>query len=200
MARYITLEEQKAWMRNDIPVDDDDWVSDALDAATQWLDNELGRRVELATGTSSARVFVPNGTPLLQIDDCVSVASVTENGMAVPASAYQLEPLNGRGVAGEPLPYNLVRRLSDATWYTDYGRATVSISADWGWASIPALIRESCKIVAKDIYANRSVTFGIVAATEMASFAARSNVTVAKTVEQYGAPQGLTIIDFIGAY
>jgi hypothetical protein len=197
--RYLQPEAFKAWTRNEIQTDDDEWIEDAIDAATQWLDNELGRRVELATGSATSRVFVPNGTPILPIDDCVSVASITENGSLVAAAAYQLEPLNGRTVAGESVPYSSVRRLYDIDWYADYGRATISISADWGWATIPALILESCKIVAKDILANRTVTFGIVAATEQAAFSARLNPTVAKTIEQYGSPQGLTIIDFIGA-
>lgn len=198
MPRYLEVEAFKSWARNEIPTNDDEWIEDAIVAAEQWLDNELGRRVEVASGTASARVFVPNGTPLLPIDDCVSVTSVTENGALVAPIAYQLEPLNGRGVAGEPLPFNMVRRLNDQDWYADYGRATISVVATWGWAAIPALVKESCKIVAKDILANRKVTFGIVAATESAAFSARQNPTVMKTIEQYGSPQGLTLIDFIG--
>lgn len=198
MPRYLQPEQFKGWTRNEIPTDDDEWIIDAIEAAEQWLDNELGRRVERATGTTSARLFVPNGTAILPIDDCVSVTSVTENGALVTPIAYQLEPINGRTVAGEQVPYSSIRRLNDLDWYADYGRATISIVADWGWASIPALIVESCKIVAKDILANRTVTFGIAFATEQAAFSARQNPTVIKTIEQYGSPQGVTLINFIG--
>lgn len=198
MPRYVTVAEQKRWMRNEIAIDDDQWVEDALDAAEQWIDNECGRRFEVASGTPSARVFVPNGTPLLPIDDCVSVASITENGAALTAGAYQLEPLNGRGVSGEPVPFNTVRRLHDIDWFSDYGRATVSISADWGFVAIPALVRESCKIVAKDILGNRDVNFGVIAVTDSMAVSARMNPTVAKTIGQYGSPQGLTLVDLIG--
>lgn len=199
--RYLPVEDLKAWMRNDIPTDDDDHIARAIVSAEQWLDNELGRRVQLATGTASVRVFVPNGTPLLPIDDCVSVASVTENGNVVLPAAYQLEPLNGRSVAGEPVPFNLIRKLYDLDWYEDDGRATITLVADWGWASIPHLVVESCKIVAKDLLTFRrpDVAFGLVAITESAGgISARQNPIVVKTIEQYGSSQGNTLVDFIG--
>lgn len=199
MARYITVEELKGWTRNEIPTDDDEWIEDALSAAEQWLDNECGRRFEVATGTPASRVFVPSGSPLLPIDDCVSVTSVTENGATVTSGAYQLEPLNGRGVAGEVIPYSSIRRLYDIDWCADHGRATVSISADWGWTTIPALVRESCKIIAKDLLGNRRMQFGLVAVTDVSGIAARAHPTVVKTVEQYGSLQGMTLVDFIGA-
>lgn len=201
MPRYVTVEAQKAWMRNEIPTEDDEWVEGALEAAEQWIDNELGRRVALATGTPSSRVFTPNGTPVLTIDDCVSVTSITENGSLVAAAGYQLEPLNGRTVAGEPVPYNMVRRLYDIDWYADYGRATIAVVADWGWTTIPSLIVESCKIVAKDMFMMRQpdAVFGLVAVTEAAGISARTNPIVRKMIEQYGSPKGNTLVDFIGA-
>lgn len=196
MARYVTVTEFKDYCRNELPTADDAFLSDALDTAEAMLDNACGRRFEIAAG-SSARLFIPDGTSLLSIDDCTSVTSVTENGAVIPAANYQLEPLNNLSPAGATVPYDTVRRLSALPWYTDSGRATVSVVAAWGWAAIPAPIKQSCMILGKDIAANRDVRFGLVTVSEAGGVGTRENAIVRRAIEDYSSPRG-TLVDFIG--
>ena len=196
MARYVTVAEFKDYCRTEIPVADDVLMSEALDTAEAMLDNACGRRFQIASG-SSARLYIPDGTTLLAIDDCTSVTSVVENDAVIPAISYQLEPLNNLSQAGATVPYDTIRRLSDLPWYTDSGRATVSVTATWGWAAIPAPIKQACMILGKDIASNRDVRFGLVAVSEAGGVGTRENAVVRRAIEDYSSPRG-TLVDFIG--
>jgi hypothetical protein len=196
VARYVTLSEFKDYCRNELPTADDAFLTTALDTAETMLDNACGRRFEIATA-SSPRLYIPDGTSLLSIDDCTSVTSVTENGAVIPAITYQLEPLNNLSPAGSVVPYDTIRRMADLPWYTDYGRATVSVVASWGWAAIPVPIKQSCLILGKDIAANRDVRFGLVTVSEAGGVGTRENAIVRRAVEDYSSSRA-TLVDFIG--
>ena len=183
---WLTVEALKDYCRNELPTVDDAEFDVAIDAAVSAVAGELNRSLAVASDTPSTRVFRPKyGRRLLFIDDCVAVSSITENGSVLTVSTdYALEPLNGLDSAGEVVPYSQVRRFNTC-WYTDDDKATVSISARWGWASIPAQLVTAVKIVAKDVLGNRDVKFGIVAVTDAAVFAARTNPTVRVAVDRY---------------
>lgn len=187
MGRYVSLPELKSYARNEIPTDDDSFLTLAIDAAEQTLDNACQRRFEVA-GAASSRVFAANDVQVLRIDDCTTVTVVNNGGTILTASQYQLEPLNGRSAAGEPWPYEQIRLLSAGYWddgtYT--GEATVTITATWGWgAAVPSAIKQACLVLAKDICSNRDVRFGLVAVTEAAGIGARTNSIVRDAVAQY---------------
>ena len=182
--RYLSVETLKAQTRDGVTVDDN-LKESAIQAAETWIDNELHRQMIKASDTPSARVFVPAGSDLLHIYDCTSVTSVTENGVLLAAGTdYQLEPLNGLNDTGETVPYYRVLRHGRC-WYTDNGKATVSIVATWGWAEIPPQVVEACKIIAQDILANRDTRFGLAGITEVAGIRMRENPVVAKMIEHY---------------
>jgi hypothetical protein len=185
MGRYVAVSELKDWARSEIPTADDAWITAALTAAELTLDTACGRKFVVAT-TSTARVFTPaECSSVLRIHDCTSVTTVVEDGTTLSSTGWQLEPLNGLSWSGEARPYDQIRLLDGDWWYTDFQRATISVTAAWGWAAIPAPVVEACKILAKDVLSQRDVRFGLVAVTDAAGIAARMNPLVRQTIEDY---------------
>jgi hypothetical protein len=182
--RYLDVQVLKAWRRDETSTTDD-LIEDAINAATQSIDNKLKRRIVLAT-TSSARVFTPLNSDMLFIDDCTGVTSITENGTVLVAGTdYQLEPLNGLSESGETVPYYKVQRLGGGNWYRDGQRATVSIVAAWGWAAIPSQVVEACKVIAADMLRNPDMRFGLVDISEAGGVGSRENKTVTDMIAAY---------------
>lgn len=167
MPTIVTLETFDAWARDQINADAPLKIA-ALDAAEQWVAHETGRSWAIATGTPSSRVFRPREcTDLLHIDDCVSIASVTENGRTLTSGTdFIAEPLNGRNQAGAVVPYNALRRIG-YHWYVDRMKATVTVSADWGWTTVPYEVTEAVKYVAKAILDGRNIVGGTLAVSEV---------------------------------
>lgn len=185
--RYLPVDDLKAQTRDETTADDPVKLA-AINAAETWIDNELQRRMEVVTDGPSgltARVYVPGDSDVLYIYDCTEVTAVVENGTTLTVDTdYQLEPLNGLSEAGEPRPYYRIKRHGRC-WYTDGHKATVSVTARYGWAAIPAEVVEACKIIAQDILANRDTRFGLAGITEVAGIRMRENPAVAKMVEHY---------------
>ncbi len=182
---FPTVEDLKDYTRNERPTADDALYQEAIDAAIQTLCDECQREFVVA-GSAAARTFVPDlQSDYLYIGDCTSVTSVVENSITLTVGTdYQLEPVTRTTVAGLAIPYNGLRRL-DGNWYTHGPRGTVVVTATWGFAALPARIVEACKVLAKDVVANRDVQLGLVAVTEQAGVSARTNPLVRETIESY---------------
>ena len=195
MPRYLTVEQVKAYHRSEIPTDDDEFIEAACDAAEATLDHECGRRFAVAS-TGSAQLYRPESWDLVRIRDCTSVTAVTSGGATVASSLYQLEPVNGLNDIGETVPYTQIRLLSGA-W--DVGalngrEATISVTATWGWAAIPARIEQAALIIAKEIITNRDeVKLGLVGFSDVGGVTARTNPIVGDTIRRYRRFQAMGI-------
>lgn len=182
--RYLSLETFQAWGHSETSYDTDLIIA-AIDAATDWLDMACGRRFAVA-GAGSARTYVPTfGSGRLMIDDCTTVTALTENGTALAENTdYVLRPLNNLAASGETVPYDVALRL-DKPWYTNGHRATISVTATWGWAAIPTMIVEACKILTKEFLEQRDVRHGLVGFSEAGGIRATDNLKVRQAVERY---------------
>lgn len=186
--RYLPVATFKQWWKTEIDADDT-LIEAAINAAETAIDNALQRRMVVASGSDSARVFRPDGTSILYFDDCVSVTSIVENGTTLTSGTdFVLEPLNGLSATGEAWPYYRALRYG-RDWYCDGPKATVTITADWGWSAIPYEVVESCKIVASDMLSNRDMRNGLVAITEAGGVGSRENLTVRNMVAKYRGPR-----------
>jgi hypothetical protein len=195
VATFPTVSELQAFCRDEQPTASYQFYSDALDAAIAELNNSCARQF-VAASTASARVFVPDSYMHVRIDDCTSVTSVVNDGTTFSASNYQLEPLNGRSRGGETVPYDTLRLLGSTGFeFGDFSRheATLTITATWGWPTIPSQIVTACYSLARDIAANRDVRFGLVAVTDAAGISARTNPVVRSAIEQYRRVEAIGI-------
>ena len=158
----MTTEELASFLRNEIATEDYPDLENVRQSAESMTAKVTGRSWTLATGTPSTRYYAPRavGQDLIRIHDCVSVTSVTNDGTTVPVWAtatggYQLEPINGLDWAGETRPYQSIRYIG-SRWKFDNYRATVAVSANWGWSVLPSQVVRATYAIAKDFWAYRN--------------------------------------------
>jgi len=174
----LSVADYRAWSgNNDAP--DESFVQAAIDAAEEAINDHCSRQFVVAhVSNTSTRLYVPAGQ-IIRIHDAVEVTVVADDGATVASTGYQLEPLNNLTVAGETVPYDQIRRLSGYSWACDYGRATVAVTARWGWTALPAKYTEATKILTGDILAQASVRNGVVGFGEFGALRVRENPMVA---------------------
>lgn len=194
--RYLTVAELQAYVRSEVTYEAAIY-DEAITTAEGIIDNACGRRFIVAT-TASARVYMPSCSAVLFIDDCTAITSVVANGATlVSGTDYQAEPLNSLSYGGETTPFFALRRLGyyPGSWDSYYGiqgSANITITATWGWLAIPAEVKESCKIIARDVLQQRETTgFGLVAITESGGVGTRENWIVQKMVRDYTHPRAI---------
>ncbi len=168
--RYLDVATFKQWAHDDVNVDDN-LIKRAILAAEELIDQRASRELQVVTASTSAtsRSKVPDvGSNILPIWDADEITIVVENGTTLTEGThYQLEPVGQRSqTTGAYRPYSKIRRLYGC-WYTDDGKATVTITGKWGWAeaSFPNLVIEACTSVAQDWLANRGTHHGITGVT-----------------------------------
>lgn len=193
MAALVTTAAFKSYVgvNRNVDLADDDVLTAALDAATSGINEALDRHIVLAgDALATPRHYATKRSALLFIDDCTTVTSVVVNDWTLTVDVdYQLEPVNGIGRSGEYRPGSELRRRGG--WLDSCGWACVVVTATWGWEVIPAPIVTACSILAKDILANRDVSFGIAGFTEYGGVRARANPQVWDRIQPYSLHVGI---------
>lgn len=198
--RYLTEIELKTYVRSELTTEDSVYTA-AINTAEGIFDNACGRRFDVADpAVSTARTYIPSGGHVQLIHDAVAIVSVVDNGaLLVAGTDYQAQPLNALSQAGETVPYFALRRLGYyyRRWYNWYGipnSASITVTARWGWQAIPSLVKESCKIIAKDVFNQRNTSgFGLVAITEAGGIGTRENRIVQEAVTAYQHPWSVVV-------
>lgn len=178
----VTLATFKDYARNELGTADDTAIQAALDAAHYSAYDYAGRSFELA-GSASARSFVPLSGDVLPIDDCTSITTVVNNGVTVTAGDYQAEPIGNRSGSMATVPFTRLRMIDGADWYLYFGKATVTVTATWGWAAAPPAAIEAVKVLAKDILHQRDNRSGVAGFGEFGAVRVRQNPYVAMLLD-----------------
>lgn len=174
----LTLPVFEDYIRNKVGAEDSAFTAGSLAAAEAALNSICQRQWVLASG-SSARVYVPAYAYVQPIHDCTAVSSVVVDGATIDPAGYQLEPLNGIGWDGTAVPYTGIERLSGGVWFPSiWGKATMTVTATWGWAAIPAQITEACKILAKGIIEARNARGGVLNTTDFGAVRVPRDIAV----------------------
>ena len=157
----FTPEELATYLRNEIPTEDYPDLANVASSAESLVTKVSGRKWVVAT-TASTRYYAPRavGQDLIRVHDCTTVTAVTNDGETVPVWAsstggYQLEPIKGLDWAGETRPFESIRYIG-SRWKFDNYRATVAVTATWGWAAIPEQVVRAGYVIAKDMWAYRN--------------------------------------------
>jgi hypothetical protein len=146
---------------------DDSRIDISLEAATEMIQDYCGRQF-LLDSTTSARIYNPDTTYLIYVDDIsttMGFAIATDDGgdgtfsNVWQTTDYQLEPLNQK-VNGSTRPYNSIRAVATRYFPQDYGRATVKVTAKWGWSPIPNSVRQAAIIQTISIFKAPDAPFG----------------------------------------
>jgi hypothetical protein len=148
---YTTLNEVKSILRITDAVDDG-LLETCIESASRQIETHTER--VFTTGTAT-RVYTPNDSYLVEIDDLVSLTSLKTSSNADnlfdvtwTSADYQLEPLNGI-VGGKYSPYTRIRAIEDFLFSRIGEEATVQVTGTWGYGTaIPTDIRQACNLLA----------------------------------------------------
>lgn len=188
---YASLADLKAYM-SVTPVTHDVLLNDALSAASRGIESVCHRQFNDA-GTPTARVYRPVHSTLVEVDDFHTVTGLvvktSTGGDGVydatwAATEFEKRPLNGI-VGGQPgWPFSTL--WSDGTrLFPTSGFASVEVTARWGWATVPAPVKQACLIVATEIYKTKEAPFGIAGTTDYGTVRVRENPMVMKKLAPY---------------
>jgi len=169
---------------------DDPKIDSALSAASQSIEGTCGRQFNDA-GVASARVFYPDSPTMVKVEDfstsvgLVLKADYGNDGVFETtwlAANYQLEPLNGI-VGGVPgFPYTRIRAINQyfPLWFGAVGspRASLEVTAQWGWSAVPASVTEACLILAEEILKLKDAPFGVAGFSNFGAVRVRENPKV----------------------
>jgi hypothetical protein len=171
---------------------DDTALTAALATASRGAEKYCGRQFNLAA-LASARVYRPDSSRLVMVDDfatALGLVVATDEGddgvfqTTWAAADYQLEPLNGV-VDGEPgWPYWRIRVVG-SRWFPCGRRATVQVTAQWGWAAVPAAVKEASLIMAEETFKLKDAPFGVAGFGEFGAVRVRDNPKAAGLLAPY---------------
>jgi hypothetical protein len=167
---YVKKEELKATLEISGQVFAEEDVNAARMAASRAVDNICGRWFYAHTGAASARYFEPLNSNRIHIDDAYEVSAVKtdQDGDGTfeltwtANTGYILEPLNA---AADGWPWTTLRRHpNESNGFPYYYPRSVEVTAKWGWAAVPAPIKEATTILAAALLKrSREAPFGVVA-------------------------------------
>lgn len=178
---------------------DDTRLTNALTAASRGIERVCGRQFNDA-GSASARLFAPGRCDLAEVHDFSTatgliVASDTAGDgtytTAWSAADYQLEPLDGI-VDGEPgWPFWVIRAVGTQSFNIWSARASLRVTARWGWAAVPSPVHEACLIVATEIFKLKDAAFGVAGFGEFGAIRVRANPIALGMIAPYRRDQVL---------
>lgn len=179
---YATAEEFRARMSlvEDEELDESESgrIDTVLDAASREIESYCRRQFN-QTDTTSARVYRPRSPRLLVVDDFhttdgLVVATGTDGTYPTTWTAYQLEPANGIVSGQTGWPYWRLRPTG-GRWFDVCGQPTVQVTAQWGWAAVPAAVKEACLIAAAELFKLGDAPFGVAGFGEFGPVRVRMN-------------------------
>lgn len=188
---YVTLLALKDRL-GDVGNDDDDVLQGALDAASRGIEKFCGRQFNNADA-ATARVYRPDTSCRVDVDDFhTTVGLIVETdegdsgvfGSTWTSGQYELSPLNGIVDGETGWPYSKVRAVS-SRYFPCGRRATVRVTANWGWDEVPAAVKESCLVAAVEIFKLKDAPFGVGGYTDFGIIRVRDNPFTARMLAPY---------------
>jgi hypothetical protein len=163
-------------------------VEAILEATDELLADICHRKWEIA-GDASPRVYAPRSwSDSIRIHDCTTVTAITANGAPVSLGDCQFEPLNNLDWAGNARPFEQIR-LVGQQWPFDNFRATVEVTATWGWPTIPARIKRAALVLGKDIGKHRDLSFGTAVVVDYGALRVRQATLIDDLVHNFRRPE-----------
>jgi hypothetical protein len=174
MSGYVTVDELRAYTK-DVGNLDESLYSDAIEAASREIDGMCGRYFSQDAAVS-AQYFWPTSYTCVPVDDISTttglLVDVDINGNGSYSQSwtlntdFYLEPVNQNqgGIVG--WPYTELRSTLQSKFFPTaqqylYVRPTVRVTARWGWAAVPAAVKQATKVAATKLYKLSDAPFGV---------------------------------------
>lgn len=190
---YATLTELKTRLRIGVTdTADDAALTSALAVASRGIESCTNRQFNDA-GAVSARLFRPAAVGKSEVDDfSVTVGLIVETdpggtgvfGEIWTTANYELYPLNGIVGGQTGWPYWKIQPIRRC-FPRCLERATLRVTARWGWAAVPAPVKEGTLILAEDVFKLKDSPFGVGGYGEYGRVRARENPNVWLRIAPY---------------
>lgn len=164
---YLTLPEFKQ-LASITTVTGDADCERAIEAASRTIDGICGRRF-YSDAAATARTYHAEAYWSVLVDDFHTTTDLvvkTDTGddgtfeTTWASTDYELLPRNGIMNGVEGWPYTTVRAVEGRTFPCGK-RASVQVTAKWGWAAVPPAVEQACVIAALDFWKAKDAPFGI---------------------------------------
>lgn len=188
---YIALDDLKDRLRLDDTLDDT-VLNGAISGATEGIRHATGRDFAQASGTSARRYKPSSADLVITADISTDTGLVVETDedddgtfeTTISTSDVELEPIDGIVEGETGWPFWRIRLVDGSSWPRGR-RHTIQVTAQWGWAAIPASVTEATFVLAEDLAKLRDTAFGVGGFGELGRVRARENPHVALLIGPY---------------
>lgn len=187
---YLTRQELKSYMGLE-GTSDDPLVDDAISSASREMERHCHRQFNDA-GVASARRYFATRCDEIAVDDFWTdtgfVLEIDVNGdgtwTVVPATEYQLTPLD-RMRDGAPWVYWKIEMVG-STQLPVRRRASVRVTARWGWEAVPADVKQAARMLASDTFQVKDARMGVAGSDQFGTIVrVRSNSLVEAKLKHF---------------
>lgn len=168
----------------------------AIDSASEEVERMTNRQFNKAT-VATARVYRPERCgDLVKVDDFWTTdglvveidTSGTGTWVTVSASDYEVSPENGI-VDGQPgWPFFKIHRSGGVRYplHRWQGRrASVRVTAQWGWAEVPGPVKSACNIIGSETFNMKDAPFGVAGMDMFGPIRVRDNRVASSKLSRY---------------
>lgn len=161
---YVTLN----LLKSSLQIEDnllDEFLELAIESASRQIDAATERT--FYQENAETRIFTPRDSYVTEIDDLRTLTSLKTSSDADgnfditwATKDLQLEPLNGKA-GGIEFPATRIRAVDEYLFTIDDKEATVQVTGDWGWDSVPSQVQQACLILSARLFERRNSPLGI---------------------------------------
>lgn len=157
--------------------EDDELLHQIVESVSRMIDEYTGQFFYSTAGTA---YYTPQLNSIVETDPFTSVTSIQtdEDGDGVyeitwQAGDYYTQPYNA-AMFGKPYTAIQVAPDGDQAFSPSIPKS-LKLVATFGWASVPAAVKQACIIAATTLYEGRKAPFGIVGSSEQGTVLRLSN-------------------------
>lgn len=191
---YVSMAEMKDYLKITTQTGQDEQIEDAIATASREIESHCSRQFNKVT-VATAREFTPDARRWTTVDDFHTITDLVVKldtggdgtfATTLTSADYELFPTNGvvDGVPG--WPFSSIRLLNRDFPCPYLGReAVLQITAQWGWAAVPAPVKSACKIIAAETWKLKDAPFGVLGLDEFGVVRVRQNKMAASKLAPY---------------
>lgn len=170
---YATRTQLQEHFGDTITALDVDLLDRAINAASRAIDRHCGRRFWIDAAVV-ARQYRPSDVYSVFVDDIAASAGVivktdtTGDGTYATtwdSTDFDLEPRNAAVVAagstGDAYSFWQITAIDDKTFPLHGRRATLQVTAKFGWSAVPVDVEEACILKAAALLKRKDAPFGV---------------------------------------
>lgn len=193
---YATSDQLKGYIgQAAADTTDNTRITDALTSSSRAIEKFCHRQFN-AAGSATARVYYPDSYCHTEVDDISTttglVIKTDEDGDGTyettwASTDYQLEPLNGIVDGESGWPYWRIRTVGNRRFPCVWSGtiAPLQVTANWGWATVPASVKQACLILASNYFRLAGAPFGVAGMDQFGPIRVKTMPQVAELLGPY---------------